>query len=230
MPTTGLITTRSGLGRTVRRLAINRHGRNSFVERCPKGACVLDVGCGNDSPRLFKELRPDIYYVGIDVGDCRQSHDPQLDADEYLIAQSNDFPDSVARLGCRFHAVVSSHNLEHCEDREGIVRAMARALVPGGYLYMAFPSAASIHFPSRGGCLNFFDDPTHRVVPDFAATCAALREEGLTIKYAAPRYRPPLKLLQGLLIEPISSRSKRVMGGTWALYGFESVIWAQRAP
>lgn len=228
MGATGLISTRTGWGRALRRQVINPRGRNSFVETRPSGARVLDVGCGNNSPRVFKALRPDIHYVGIDVGDCRQATDPLADADEYVIVESRDFAAGIARLGQRFEAVVSNHNLEHCEDPDSVVRAMAGALAPGGSLYLAFPSAASVDFPSRAGCLNFFDDPTHRQIPDFARTCAVLREEGLALTFVAPRYRPAAKFVQGLAVEPISAVRRRVMGGTQALYGFESVIWARR--
>lgn len=228
MAANGKITTRTAWGRALRRVILNPRGRNSFVDLCPPRACVLDVGCGNNSPRAFKQLRPDIHYVGIDVGDCRQETDPLADADEYVIREPGDFVAGIEGLGRRFDAVVSNHNLEHCDDPEGTVRAMARALVPGGRLFMAFPSAASVSFPSRAGCLNFFDDPTHRQVPDFPRVGAVLREEGVEVVFAAARYRPAVKVVQGLLVEPVSALRKRVMGGTQALYGFESVIWARR--
>jgi SAM-dependent methyltransferase len=194
----------------------------------PDKAKVLDVGCGNDSPRSFKALRPDLHYVGLDVGDCRQPIDPRSVADEYVIVEPQDFRDAITRFGARFDAVVSAHNLEHCDDPQGVVAAMARALVPGGRLYIAFPSAASTSFPSRNGCLNFYDDPTHKMVPDFGMVCRLLEAEGLAIDYKATSYRPPVKFLLGLGTEPISALKRKVMPGTWALYGFESVIWAHK--
>ena len=105
---------------------------------------------------------------------------------------------------------------------------ITQALAPGGRLYLSFPSEASAGFPSRGGCLNFFDDPTHNTIPNFDRVRQALGEGGLTIEFAARRYRPLVKLLQGLLLEPLSRAKNRVLPGTWALYGFESVIWARR--
>jgi SAM-dependent methyltransferase len=206
----------------------NPRGRNSFITQLPAGARVLDVGCGNDSPRSFKALRPDIYYAGLDVGDCRQPVDPRSVADEYVIVEPDDFRAAITRFGPRFDAVVSAHNLEHCDDPRGVVEAMAGALVPGGVMYLAFPCAASKTFPPRAGCLNFYDDPTHKEVPDFAMVCDLLRQLGMAITYRAERYRPSAKFLLGMGLEPLSAIRRRVMPGTWAFYGFEGIIWARK--
>lgn len=213
---------------TAKLALFNPRGRNGFLVELPRNARVLDVGCGNDSPRNFKALRPDIHYAGLDVGDCRQPIDPRSVADEYVIVEPHDFCAAIARFGTRFDAVVSAHNLEHCDDQRGVVAAMVDALVPGGRLFIAFPSAASKSFPTRAGCLNFFDDPTHNEVPDFEMVCRLLSERGMEIEYRAKRYRPPLKFALGLGLEPVSALRRKVMPGTWALYGFESIIWARK--
>ena len=223
------LSTRTSVGRALRRNLVNRRGKNTFIESCPPNARVLDVGCGNNSPVLFKALRPDIYYVGLDVGDHNQSADPNQVADEYIVVEAERFDEAIAGHG-QFDAIVSAHNLEHCNNPGKVLSNMAQALAPGGRVYLSFPSEASLGFPSRDGCLNFHDDPTHNIVPKFDQVCAALRQEGLTIQYAARRYRPLVKSVQGLLVEPLSRARKKVMSGTWALYGFESIIWAARPP
>ena len=228
MRVTGMVWNQSSMGRAIRRALVNPRGRNSFIELLPPAARVLDVGCGHDSPRAFKELRPDLHYVGIDVGDCRQPVDPRSVADEFVVVEPEDFRAGIERLGQRFDGVVSAHNLEHCYDQDGVVSTMCRVLVPGGKLFLAFPSAASLGFPSRAGCLNFRDDPTHNVVPDLARVQELLAEEGMQVDFVASQYRPPLKAALGLAIEPLSARRKKVMPGTWALYGFESVLWATK--
>jgi len=207
---------------------VNPRGRNRFILQLPARARVLDVRCGNDSPRSFKALRPDIHYAGLDVGDCRQQVDPRSIADEYVIVEPDDFRAAITRFGTRFDAVVSAHNLEHCDDPDGVVEAMAEVLVPGGQLYLAFPSAASKTFPARAGCLNFFDDPTHKDVPDFAKVCGLLEQHGMVIEFRTERYRPPFKFALGLGLEPVSALKRKVLPGTWALYGFEGVIWARK--
>ena len=57
-----------------------------------------------------------------------------------------------------------------------------------------------------------------------------LKEEGLDIEFCSQMYRPLLLALAGILLEPISSVSKRVMPArsTWALYGFETIIWSKK--
>ena len=56
-----------------------------------------------------------------------------------------------------------------------------------------------------------------------------LAAEDVTIDVAAKRYRPSARLAVGVLTEPISRARKKVMPGTWALYGFETVIWGTKA-
>ncbi|MBB3606991.1 SAM-dependent methyltransferase [Mycolicibacterium sp. BK556] len=191
-------------------------------------ADVFDVGCGNDSPYLFKSIRPDIRYVGLDVGDYYQEHEPAEYADDYVVVPVSQFLNAIQQRAEQFDAVVSAHNLEHCDDPDNVVKAMAQALRPGGRLYLAFPSAASLSMPSRQGTLNFFDDTTHVRPPDFQNVLRLLRAEGVTIDFAAERYRPPSRVVIGALNEPVSRMRKQVMRGTWALYGFETVIWGRK--
>jgi SAM-dependent methyltransferase len=214
--------------KALRRRVVNPRGKSTFIETCAPNGRILDVGCGNDSPIAFKGLRPDLYYVGIDVGDCRQSVDPNIVADEYVVTSPEDFDSAIGDFPKTFDRVVSAHNLEHCDRPENVLRNMASVIKPGGKIYLSFPSQASLKFPSRSGCLNFYDDPTHNRAPDFKAVCDTLRAEGLAIEFATPRYRPLVAWLLGLLVEPISRIRRRVMPGTWALYGFETVIWAAR--
>ncbi len=100
----------------------------------------------------------------------------------------------------------------------------------GGRLYLSFPCEASLHFPRRLGTLNFHDDPTHVTPPSYAAVIDTIRSAGLDIVFGRRHYRPPVPFMLGLLLEPLSFVSKRVMPlrSTWALYGFETVIWAIR--
>ena len=204
-----------------RRLAV-------FVKSLPKNARVLDVGCGNNSPTKIKLMRPDVYYVGIDVANYRQPDVAIAYGDEYKIVTPGDFAAEIANRKGAFDAVISSHNIEHCDQPSEVLEAMVNALGPGGRLYFSFPSAASVNFPHRTGTLNFYDDPTHKTLPDGPALVSALEAKGATVEYCAFRYRPPLYWLLGLLLEPVSAISKRVLRGTWAFYGFETIIWAAR--
>jgi SAM-dependent methyltransferase len=207
---------------------LRRRGKQAFLKSLPPGARVLDVGCGNNSPRDAKMLRPDIVYTGLDVGDYNQ-HDSLRYADAYIVVAPAEFAAAISAHADTMDAIVSSHNLEHCDDPAAVLRAMAAALRPGGQLFLAFPCEASIGFPRRRGCLNFFDDGTHNRLPRWDMVTGTLRACGLTLRYATRRYRPPVLAAMGLVLEPVTWLLGRNMpaGSTWALYGFETIIWAR---
>lgn len=201
-------------------------GKESFLKRLPGNAKILDVGCGNNSPKFTKGIQPHCHYVGLDVGDYNQ--DSPDAADEYIIVSPEHFADKIGEFHGVFDAVISSHNLEHCTDRASVLNNMLKALKPGGMLYLSFPSTDSMHFPNRKGSLNYRDDLTHQdAPPSFGATVAAITQAGCTIEYANSRYQPALRWLIGLYHEAQSARNQSVDVETWAFWGFESIIWAR---
>lgn len=209
---------------------LQRRGKTAFINTVSEGGRLLDVGCGNDSPYETKVQRPDVFYVGLDVGDYRQTTEPRGYADQYIVTSPEGFADEIGKFQHHFDAVISSHNLEHCLDPGAVLRLMLRSVKPGGRFFLAFPCEESVHFPHRGMTLNFYDDATHLTVPPFAGTLASIESAGFDIEFAVQRYRPPLPFLAGLVLEPVSFLLKRNMPlrSTWALYGFESIIWARR--
>lgn len=209
---------------------LKRRGKYAFVDSLPPGAKVLDVGCGNDSPFAVKTHRPDCHYIGLDVGDYYQESDPREYADEYILTEPENFSAAIRRFEGQVDAVISSHNLEHCLAPGEVMDAMLKCLKPGGRIYLAFPCEDSVRFPRRRGTLNFLDDSTHRAVPNWQDTISKINREGMLIDFNAKRYREPILATIGLLFEPVSALTRRVMpaGVTWSLYGFESVIWASR--
>lgn len=220
-------------GTQLRHAAVTRvrpRGKLAFLKSLPAGAQVLDVGCGNNSPRDAKVLRPDLVYTGLDVGDYNQQDSIRY-ADAYIVVPPAEFAGAIAVHEGRMDAVVSSHNLEHCDDPAAVLQAMVRALRPGGSLYLAFPCEASVRFPKRRGSLNFFDDATHNKAPPvWKEVLDTLRAHGVSLLRAHRRYRPWVLAGVGLGLEPLAWILGRNMpaGSTWALYGFESVIWGRR--
>jgi SAM-dependent methyltransferase len=198
------------------------------LQSCPLGARILDVGCGNDSPRYFKTARPDLYYVGLDIRDYMQSEGSRPFADEYIIEPAETFNDRIESMAAQFDAVVSSHNIEHCDDPARTMTAMLKAIKQGGRLFMSFPSEASVRFPHRNGCLNFYDDASHHVMPKFHDLTALIGSHGLNVDVSLQRYRPWLKTILGFCNELASRKQNLVLPGTWAYWGFESIIWASR--
>lgn len=205
-------------------------GREAFLRTVARGGQLLDVGCGNDSPYQIKTTRPDIFYVGLDVGDYHQTGASLECADKYIVTPPAGFHGEIEKFSGQMDAIISNHNIEHCDRPGDVVNAMLSALRPGGRIYMAFPCAESVSFPSRQGSLNFYDDPTHRTVPDLAGILAATAGSGCRVEFLARQYRPAVPRFFGFLLEPFSRWRGRLLpfNCTWALYGFETILWISR--
>jgi SAM-dependent methyltransferase len=201
----------------------------AFIFSIPKSAQVLDVGCGNSSPVITMRARPDLRYTGLDVCDYEQDHPASDYAEEYLVVSPENFAAEIGKRPNSYDAVICCHNLEHCTEQEEVLAAMLRALRKNGTIFLAFPSAESVGFPSREGTLNFYDDKTHTKPPNFSEILNTLREGGFRVTFARQRYRPWRLFVIGLFLEPISRMRNKVIKGTWSLYGFESIIWAKKA-
>lgn len=118
-----------------------------FLKELDQNARILDVGCGNNSPFKTKKVLKNCFYTGVDIDDYNQSS-KEL-ADEYIVADRFEFHKSIEKLHGQFDAVISAHNLEHCDNREDTLLAMLTALKPGGLIYLAFPCEESISFPQE---------------------------------------------------------------------------------
>lgn len=192
-----------------------------------KGYKILDVGCGNDASYNIKSRFPDLYYVGIDIGDYNLTK-PNL-ADEYVIVERENFDKSIKNFGSIFELVISSHNLEHCDDKYSTLVSMLSVLKKGGKIFLAFPCEKSTTFPSRNITLNYYDDPTHQETPpSYNQVLNLLIENNFEILYKTKSYRPTILTILGFIQEPLSRLLNKNLQGTWALYGFETIIWAKK--
>jgi SAM-dependent methyltransferase len=211
---------------------IKPHGKFSFVNfQIPQQGKVLDVGCGNNSPQKIKKTRPDLYYIGLDIGIYNQKEDMKQWANETILTTPEHFHLAIGKYNNFFDAVISAHNLEHCNKPDETLLEICNCLKINGLLYLSFPCEASVNFPSRKGSLNFHDDKTHAQPPSWEKTIQLLEDGGLKILKKRRRYRPLIPFIAGLCFEPFSRvfNVPCVGGGTWALYGFESVIIAQKS-
>jgi SAM-dependent methyltransferase len=206
---------------------IRPNGKIDFLSSLPSAALILDVGCGNNSPYRVKKILPQSIYTGIDVGDYNQTENNN--ADRYIITSPENFSSEISKFSDEFDAVISSHNLEHCDHRDETLEAMLRALKVGGKLFLSFPCEQSTLFPKRGGTLNYFDDPTHKFnPPKFDALISTLKKYEFEVVYSNNNYQPTLLWLVGLFLEPFSRIKNKNLIGTWEYYGFESIIIAKK--
>lgn len=213
--------------RFIRQNIAKPHDKISFLYQLKSGAEILDVGCGNNSPFLVKTILPDCVYTGIDIGDYNQTR-PNL-ADHYIVTGPEDFAGQISRFKDCFDAVISTHNIEHCYEREKTVDAMLDAVRPGGQLLMTFPCEQSVNFPSRKGTLNYYDDPTHRdLPPDFNSLIKQIKAKNFAVEVAISSHKPFVFWVIGCLNEWRSKTNNHTDYSTWAFYGFESIIKARK--
>ena len=214
--------------KTIFKLFLRPNGKVDFLNSIPKDSFILDVGCGNNSPLLVKSFLPNSYYVGIDVDNYNNDYDVEQVADEYILSQPIDFVKSLKSIDCNFDAIISSHNIEHCNDRIGVLNAMIDKLNCKGKIYLSFPSKESIYFPRKIGCLNYYDDPTHKdLPPDFELILKILKEKKLKVVFSRANYKPFLLSCIGIFSNFISYFTKKVHIGMYEIWGFESIIIAE---
>lgn len=208
-------------------LFLRRNGKVNFLSRLEESSHILDVGCGNNSPYSVKKLLPNCNYTGIDIADYNQSK--PLIADNYILTTPNEFHLEISKFVESFDAVVSSHNLEHCNDRDAVLMAMLKSVKINGLIFLSFPCEKSIHFPKREGTLNYFDDDTHLYSPpNFREVINVIEENNFSFIFSQKNYSPILLKILGFLVEPISKIRKKVLRGTWEYYGFETIIIAKK--
>ena len=192
---------------------------------------LLDVGAGNHSASIAKRWFPNCHYAGIDRD--RNYHNDAAD----FAAMDEFFELDLTKLefgaipDASYDVVLLAHVIEHLENGDDVLRALAPKLRPGGMLYAEFPGPQSLHFPSKRGTLNFHDDDTHVRVFDAREVAGILSGCGLRIARAGTR-RDPL----GILFMPVHAwHAKRkfgyVPGGVfWDLFGFADQVLAERPP
>ena len=206
---------------------LRRNGKTDFLSRQKHNVFILDVGCGNNSPFQVKRILPKCNYIGLDIGDYNQTK-PLL-ADKYILTTPNEFHTEIEKFNEYFDVVISSHNIEHCNDRDAVLMAMMKSIKKGGQIFMAFPCEESVNFPRRGGTLNYFDDDTHLYSPpNFRDIIRSLNTNGFSIIFSQKNYSPIILRIYGFIVEPISKIRNKVMRGTWEYYGFESIIIAKK--
>jgi SAM-dependent methyltransferase len=187
---------------------------------------LLDVGCGNHSPKQTRKWFPKCRYSGID----RELYN--LDESD-LAAMTTFFRidlqrESLSAVPDRaYDVILFSHVIEHLTNGLEVLADLAGKLAPGGRLYVEFPSERSLRLPSMKGTLNFHDDPTHVRLYTVAEVRGALEGRGLEILRAGRRrdlahiVLCPVHLLYNLI------KNRRLSAAAlWDLLGFADYVYA----
>lgn len=126
------------------------------------GTRVLDVGCGNHSPKITKQYYPLCEYHGLDRDRRYNLSEEDFSVCEYFWEIDLEDLDAVDQLlNNYFDVVIVSHVLEHLINGDQVLRILISKIRPGGVIYIETPSGISLHLPSMRGTLNFYDDESH---------------------------------------------------------------------
>jgi SAM-dependent methyltransferase len=201
--------------------------------RLPRGARILDIGCGNGSPTLTKKWFPGCHYAGADIRRYRLSDGDVAAMDEYFPVGA-DGAGYAAIPEASYDFVILNHVVEHMAEPDPIVTMLCGKLKPGGFLWIAFPSARSLSLPhSVDETLHFCDDPTHVRLPDvremanlLLANRVMVLDAGRSREGFFTRMADVVKLCKRLLVKLFTGRfSGR---GMWYVLGFEDHVFGQR--
>ena len=139
----------------------------------PTGGRLLDVGCGNGG--FLVRMRAAGWSVaGIE---------PDAQARSHAVGAGLDVREgpSVAEAfpGEQFDAITLNHVLEHLYDPLAVLKACAQAVLPGGTVWVAVPSATGSGLGRFGIYWYQLDPPRHIVLFTVGALRALFVEAGL---------------------------------------------------
>lgn len=128
---------------------VRPYGKGHFLLRhgATKNIRVLDVGCGNNSVKYVKKHCPDCYYIGLDVADCNLDDEAKLEMEEYHVVSAENFAEKIREFENTIDIVISSHNIEHCNEPQKVLNNMIRSLKSGGVFICRFHLRSQLPFP-----------------------------------------------------------------------------------
>lgn len=201
--------------------------RKYFSGQAP---AILDVGCANDAPKLTRKFFPNCSYDAIDIAAPSTEMLSHIDNFFLMDLERLDF----SALGAAtYDIIILAHVIEHVRNGLDVVAALARRLKPGGIIYVEYPRAKSIGFPSAVNTLQFCDDPTHvrlYALPDIANV---ILDAGLRVLNGGVR-RDYVRLALFPLAIPLQLMTLMKTGrphakGLWDIYGFAEFVVGVRA-
>lgn len=202
------------------------------------GALVLDIGCGNHSPSMTKKHFPSCVYYGLDREDWNKDAADFRAMDEYIQSDlESPMGLSMVQDGS-IDVVICSHLLEHVGEPKRIVRELATKLTRSGVLYVETPAERSLRLPRAAdgwmgikGCLNFYDDPTHKVPVNLRILARDLRADGFRASPVRKRF-----LWRRAILLPAYATAGLITRGyvpasvVWDVTGFAEYILVRSRP
>lgn len=195
------------------------------------GGKMLDIGCGNHSPTMTKNINSKIYYVGVDIDKYNINAADLVASDEIYFFDKDVFFGKInAEIGHQFNYMVCAHVIEHLPNKDLLFQTIKKKLVSGGKCFITTPNINSVNFPSSRFTLNYFDDVTHVEMPvTFQQVYDLCLKNNLRICMFHLRNRSVISYLLGLIVEPFRMLLKRNLPFTWSYWGFEDLYIIENA-
>ncbi len=186
---------------------------------------ILDIGAGSHSPSLTKQWKPDCIYTAVDIDLHYNNNEHDLSVVDKFIQTDLTRLEFDAIADNQYDIIFMSHVIEHLYNGDEVLKRLLPKLNAKGVIYIEFPSARSISFPSMKETLNFFDDPTHCRIFSLKEICNILMGQDYKILKAGIRSDKlsilliPVKVIYNLL-----TRGYIRAGTFWDLFGFAEYV------
>ncbi len=192
---------------------------------------ILDVGCGNHSPILTKRYFSNCIYHGLDNSNWNRNDKDQQLIDQFFKINLENLDEINIIADGYYDLIVLSHVLEHLSNPYELFLQLLMKLKDKGLVYIEFPSPKTLRFPRAcngwygiKGCLNFYDDSTHKTLVIDKEIINLLPKDCNVIKYGTVvRLRRiiflPLYVLAGLLMRGYIPATV-----VWDITGFSNYI------
>jgi 2-polyprenyl-3-methyl-5-hydroxy-6-metoxy-1,4-benzoquinol methylase len=152
-----------------------RHDFIKFVEKLPKNAKVLDVGCGSGKAiKMMIAIRPDLEITGIDISDT-SGYLPE--SVKFYVAGVDDMNNLFDEN--QFDAIVSHHVVEHLDTPISMMESSRIILKPGGQIFIETPNWIRMIVPFSK--LYFWNDYTHKRIFSKQTMRRLMRDFGFRI-------------------------------------------------
>ena len=194
-----------------------------------KNLFILDIGAGSHSASITKKWLPGCHYAGVDISKDYDNDEADFKAmDEFFEMDLTKLEFAKIPDG-KYDMIVMAHVIEHLHNGDMVNAGLLSKLKKGGIIYLEFPSARSVHFPSKRETLNFYDDPTHCRIYTVKEVSEILTRNHFSILTAGIRRQMINIILMPFKIVYQSLTKGYVRGGVyWDYYGFAEYVCARK--